>query len=232
MNIPTYEFQHGIVDHGHLVYNYPDIEFQKRQVYLPKVIFSLSEYWFSNLHIPFTKIYPLGNDFFSKKVSKLRESCTAITVISANVFGIELQKFLLENIHLPVLKETKIFFKLHPNQFHDKGYYETAFKLYPNIEVVAGEYSVLQLLEKSRTLLTIQSTAVYEALQSGRKVILLKKSTYQRHQDLFDNPNVHLVDDSDDLVKAMDASIDVNSVQFFTRFNNQVLKETLLTHQK
>lgn len=226
LNIPTFEFQHGIVDHGHLAYSYPDIKFKRQQVYLPDVIFSFSSYWFSDLDIPFVKIYPLGNDFFSKEVTKLGDN-TAITVISADVFGMELQEFLLENINLPILRDTKIYFKLHPNQFGSKEHFENIFKPYPNIEVIAKEYSIQRLLEKTRILITIQSTAVYEALQAGRKVILLKRSTYERHQDIFDNSNVHLVSNANDLTNAINAPIDKNIVEFFSNFNNEVLQAAL-----
>jgi len=227
LNIPTFEFQHGIVDHGHLVYSYPDINFKNHQVYLPDIIFSFSRYWFSDTRMPFVKILPLGNDFFAKKVNKACENNTAITVISANVFGMELQEFLLRDINLTVLKQTTIYFKLHPNQYHDKDYYEEAFKLYPNVEVITDQYSVLQLLEKSGTLLTIQSTAVYEALQADRKVILLKKSTYERHQDLFSHVNVHIVGNTDDFTKAINAPTNKNDVEFFSNFDNKVLQRAL-----
>ena len=108
-----------------------------------------------------------------------------------------------------------------------KEHFENIFKPYPNIEVIAKEYSIQRLLEKTRILITIQSTAVYEALQAGRKVILLKRSTYERHQDIFDNSNVHLVSNANDLTNAINAPIDKNIVEFFSNFNNEVLQAAL-----
>lgn len=229
MNIPSFEFQHGIVDKGHLAYYYPNINLSREQSYLPGKIFSLSSFWFKDLHIPNASIFALGNDYFAKVIPALDEKANALTIISADVFGLALEEFLLSNVKQPIIANRSIFFKLHPNQFNDKKYYQDKFAEWKNISVISNEYSVSELLEKSNALLTIQSTAVYEALQAGRKVILLKQSTYRRHAELFSNPNLYLVDNSEELHNAMSAPVAeaANEIVFFAPYDPQILNEAL-----
>jgi len=228
LNIPSYEFQHGIVNYTHMAYSYPDIVYKPGQVYLPNIIFSLSEYWYKDLNLPLVNIHPLGNDFFSEKIADLDFNCNDITIISANVFGLQLSSFLLRYIDEPFLRDRKIYFKMHPNQFHEKEYYEIAFKSYANVEVITNEYSVAALLSKSQILLTIESTAVYEALQAGRKVFLLKEGNDIRHKDLSSNDNIYWVKDKDDLINALNSDFLINPVEFFSPFNKQILKNAFI----
>lgn len=228
LGIKTYEFQHGIVDKGHLIYSYPNVAFIEKQVNLPKYIFSFSDFWFKDVFLPDVNILPLGNDFFSKRIEKNNQKSDIITVVSADVFGSLLSKFLTNSLNYNIFKEYKIFFKLHPNQFSQKGYFKSKFASYPNIEVISNEYSIHELLEISETLLTIQSTAVYEALQAKNRVLLLKESTYNRHKRVFDNPNLHLVANETDILKALSTQINERyAVNYFSAFDENVLKEAV-----
>jgi hypothetical protein len=228
LKIPTYEFQHGIVDKAHLAYNYPDLNLDISQAYLPDAIFSLSDYWFKALYLPNVSIYPLGNDFFSKTIPDITSGNNAMTIVSADVFGLTLERFLLSNVDRPEILQRKIFFKLHPNQFREKEHYKLKFSQWENIEVVSNEFSISELIEQSDTLLTIQSTAVYEALQAGRKVILLKESTYKRHAELFNNPNLYLVGNENELNSALASSISATGkVTFFAPFDTRVLEKAI-----
>lgn len=152
----------------------------------------------------------------------------AITIVSADVFGLALLDFALSCLTAGLLTERKIYFKLHPNQFVEKEFYETKFMAYPQVQVISNECGIGELLNKTQTVLTIQSTAVYEALQGGRKVILLKESTYKRHQDVFSNENIFLVKTLGEFKHAMESEIKkTEDIEFFSTFNVDILKEQL-----
>jgi len=226
LNIPTFEFQHGIVDGGHIAYNYPHVEFKKQQLQLPDVIFSLSPFWYKDLHMPGVSVRPLGNDYFSKPIASISESTKALTIVSADVFGLALTDFLLAALKNGSLEGRTVYFKLHPNQFVEKDYFLKVFKDYPQVQVISNEYAISDLLDRSEVILTIQSTAVYEALQAGRKVILLMESSYERHNDIFSNGNVYLLKHAEQLREALSQAIDPEQkVEFFSKFNTRVLQE-------
>ncbi len=221
LGVKVFEFQHGVVNEGHLAYNYPKMQYKKEQITLPDVILSLSPFWFSELFLPQVEICPIGNDYFYNPI----QNCSlkkGITIISANVYGQSLLDFILDEEVQKIVENIPIFFKLHPNQFHEKSYYESKLKSAKNIKVITNEQSVGELLTQCDTLFTILSTAVYEALQSQRKVILLKENPYEHQQHIFYHPNIHLVGNSKEFSQALDKNIDYTQhEQFFTPFDKK-----------
>ncbi len=197
------------------------MQYKKEQITLPDVILSLSPFWFSELFLPQVEICPIGNDYFYNPI----QNCSlkkGITIISANVYGQSLLDFILDEEVQKIVENIPIFFKLHPNQFHEKSYYESKLKSAKNIKVITNEQSVGELLTQCDTLFTILSTAVYEALQSQRKVILLKENPYEHQQHIFYHPNIHLVGNSKEFSQALDKNIDYTQhEQFFTPFDKK-----------
>lgn len=221
LGVKVFEFQHGVVNEGHLAYNYPKMQYRKEQIALPDVILSLSSFWFNELFLPYVEICPIGNDYFYNpiKSSSLEKG---ILIISANVYGQSLLDFILDKEVQERVQNIPIFFKLHPNQFHEKSYYENKLKSAKNIKLITNEQSVGQLLAQTDTLFTILSTAVYEALQSQRKVILLKENPYEHQQHIFYHPNIHIVGNSKEFSQALDSPIDnTQHEQFFTPFDKE-----------
>ena len=121
-----------------------------------------------------------------------------------------------------------IYFKLHPNQFFEKEYYIEKLSSIKNIRIITNEQSVGELLKICNTVFAIQSTAIYEALQANRKVILLKRMSYLRHKHIFDRKNLYLVDTVEDFISAFNAEIVIDqNVAFFTPFDKEVFLEAL-----
>ena len=232
LNIPVFEFQHGIVDFGHLAYNYSKMDYKEGQVTLSDTIFSFSPFWFKELYLPNVKIVPIGNDYFYNPLAQIIDDidnyvAKGILIISSNVFGKELSDFILK-IDKKYLENIPIYFKLHPNQFFEKEYYTKKLSSIKNIKIITNEQSVGELLKICSTMLAIQSTAIYEALQANRKVILLKKNSYLRHKHVFDKKNLHLVDTVDDFISALTTEIVIDpSAVFFTPFNKDTFLKVL-----
>lgn len=228
LSISIVEFQHGIVDRGHIAYSYPIMEELENKVYLPDKIMALSDFWFNDCFLPRVQISAVGNDFFAEKRVLVSGKSKTVLIISADVFGETLSDFLLRYLSDPFLMGYSFYFKLHPNQFDDYEIYCDRFASYKNVIVIKNEMSVPQLIEKTSVLFTIQSTAVYEALQLGGKVILLKESSYRRQEHIFTFPNVYLVGDRDELVQALKSEKINSHPLFFKEFDKMLFEENCM----
>lgn len=229
LNIKIFEFQHGVVYENHLAYNYPS-ECLNEKVYLPDTIFSFSPFWFQDVFLPNVKIVPIGNDFLYKsiKINSLTKPKKGILIISTSVFGGRLLNFIKNDAFQKKTQKLPIFFKLHPNQFDEKEYYIESLREFENIEVISNEFSVNDLIGECDTIFTIISTTVYEALQSERRVILLKEFPYGDHKHIFDRKNLHLVDTVEDFISALNTEIVTDkNVTFFAPFDKEAFLNAL-----
>ena len=230
LGIKIYETQHGSVDIGHLVYHYPSMEYTQKQISLPDVIFSFSPFWFKELNLPNVSICPVGNNYlyapFEKKnIHFLKEG---ITIISADIYGKILSDFILSEEVRNVLREIPIYFKLHPNQYHEKEYYIQKFQGIQNVTVVSNELSIGELLDKCDTIFTIVSTVIYEALQANHKVIILKQENYLEVDHIFNCDNVYLVNTINDFISALNTEIVTDkNVTFFAPFDKEAFLNVL-----
>ncbi len=227
LGIAIYEFQHGIVEHGHMAYSYSP-RTKPSDVYLPDTIFSLSKFWFKDLTMPGVHVLPIGNNnFWIMPVSKEAGSGKNILVISADVYGEELSSFVKECVKDSFFNSYTFYFKLHPNQFGEKGWYIDYFRECANVEVITDEWDVPTLVRKSETILAIVSTAVYEGLQGNSRVCILKRDNYLAHKCLFNHPNVFLIDSRDDFKKSILGPLKSNDEVFFSSFNMDLFKQSL-----
>ena len=229
LDIKIFEFQHGVVYKNHLAYSYPSGSFNGK-VYLPDTILSFSPFWFQDVFLPNVNIVPIGNDFLynSIKANGLIKLQKGILIISTNFFGKKLLNFIKKNAFQKKTRNIPIFFKLHPNQFDEKEYYIENLREFENIRVISNEYSVSDLIEKCDTVFTIISTTVYEALQSERRVILLKEFPYEDHKHVFDRKNLHLVDTVEDFISALTTEIVTDeNITFFAPFDREAFLKAL-----
>ena len=231
LGIKTFEYQHGIVTENHIAYNYPKIDFLEEQVSLPNIIFSYAPIWFQNNFLPNVNILSLGNSFLYKQLQQnaKKTPISGIVVISADYIGKRLLEFLRNEKLQKEIKNIPIYFKLHPNQFHQKHYYTEQLKNFDNIKVITDEFSVGELLENFNTLFTILSTAIYEALQSQRKVILLEDDLYNGDQKSFlEYSNFYIIKKVNDFISALNTEIVTDkNVTFFAPFDKEAFLNAL-----
>ena len=223
LNLQTIEFNHGIVYDGHMAYSYP--KGIKCKNYNANTIFSLSHFWYKDMYLPNTTVVPVGNTFFYPKVEIENSNLDphSVLVVSSNEMGLLLKDFIINAIdEYPELRQFKFYFKLHPNQFNQKEVYGEFFKQYDNILVVTTEDSVPGYLSFCETLFTIQSTAAFEALQIGRKVIILKELSYETMQVLFKEPNIYVVDSPSSFMNSINREIHHGEFVYFEKFNRTV----------
>lgn len=223
--IRTFEFQHGIIDKTHLAYSYNSaINFQDNDVILPDVFFTLSKYWNTVLYNPYSKMIECGNDYFNAKEPV--KTTNGLTVVSSVLHEDAIRPFVKEiAINRPSLD---IYYKLHPNQYFQKEDTCNYFSENVNIQIITSEYSIPQLVSKTKATFTIASTAVYESLHAGTKVLIYKKQNYCAHQDIFELPGVFLIESINDFEKAFEADVKIQDLNFFfSPFNKELFLETI-----
>jgi hypothetical protein len=224
-NIPIVEVQHGIIDDAHLAYSYSKKNnYKENQLYLPTYFFSFSEFWTKDLNFPVKEIIAMGNSYFyntqinNKKGAKDKKG---LLVASSDVFGEDLKNIILDFVNIN--KTIPVYFKLHPNQFSEKKYYLDQFVNNDNVKVYTNENSIYELLEISNAILVIQSTALYEAYHLKKKGFIYKKQTFQRHQHVFDLPNIFLIDNANEITEVFSTDFifdEMSKNLFFKNFDS------------
>jgi hypothetical protein len=228
--IPVVEVQHGVINAGHMLYSYSNkINYKSDQIYLPTYFFVFSEFWKKQVYYPVKKIMCMGNSFFYELPSKVIGTSVikdGLTVASANIYGVNLKKIVIElasqNSVIP------IYFKLHPNQYSEKEDLIADFLPFKNVYVFSSEKSMDELIALSKAVLVIQSTALYESLHRKRIGIIYKKQSYEEHNHVFGNPNVFLVDSAKQVIEAMNHSFVEDAVfddLFFKDFDHKLFEQ-------
>lgn len=225
LNVTVYEFQHGVIRKEHLAYSYPKIDTIKNYIHIPKVFLTFSSYWCSLFYCPINNVV-LGNNYFSKEIVK-QQNPTSILVISAFSFGSQLASFIYDAYKLNVFSGCSVVFKLHPHEYSAKELYETIFQ--GEIKILTDEHSVNELLSNAKCMITVNSTAAYEALQAKTKVLLYKISPYEQLEPLFGDRNVFSFSTTEELKQGMDALLpaDYKPPVFFDKCTPEKIKAAI-----
>jgi hypothetical protein len=228
--IQTIEFQHGIIDRGHVDYNYPpDIDAGSR-VYCPDVLLTYSHFWNREVNYPVKQVLAVGNTIAAQIGSARRPvhaGLRTIGFISADVFGVRLAEVAIAYAELN--PGGQILFKLHPNQFSRRKEYIERFRQFPGIQVITNEQATSAMILGCDAVVLIQSTIAYEALQAGVPVFIYKRMTYYRHAHIFDRPNVFLFDDASEIVLRDRVAAATEEI-FFEEFDETVYLLLANTH--
>lgn len=215
-NIKTIEFQHGQINSMHMYYSYPkNIDYSK-YVITPDIFCSFGAYWHKT-NYPVQMMYEVGKSGFSQKEtnSKTNILVTTHTIYMDNLMPI------IKNMADKV-KDRKIIVKLHPDQKDQLEIIRSELHNYPNIDVISDKQTLLELLDECASMITIQSTSVYEALQLGIKVFLYKKQDYDSHFDIFESKNLYLIDNEDEIIKNLETEFKrEDNYLFFKEFNEK-----------
>jgi hypothetical protein len=199
--VETVEFQHGIIDGGHIAYNYPNQIQPGDKVYCPDLLLTFSPFWCRDTHYPVKRIIPVGNTVLADVEAAGKPfdpESRVIGFISGDVFGSNLADLAMEYVRLN--PRDRIFFKLHPNQFTRKKEYYRLFRDHPTIRVITNEQPTEQVILGCDAIVLIQSTIAYQSLQAGIPVFIYKRMTYYRHAHIFHSPNVRLIDHARQIV--------------------------------
>ena len=222
-HIHLVEVQHGLINENHLAYNYnKNITYKADQIHLPDYFFIFSEFWTRNIYYPVNRILEIGNSFLFNSF-KIKSKKNGLLVVSADIYADNLKKITIDLVKKNYDKP--IYFKLHPNQFNEKDYFTKEFSSYKNIHVISFEKNINELLKLSKATLVINSTVIYETLQNKNIGIIYKKKSFFEHSNIFNNPNVYLVDNATDLMNVLSKStykILSHNDLFFKDFDNKL----------
>lgn len=227
LRIPIIELQHGIIFYSHFAYSYPKT-ISKELLSNPNFFCVYSEFWKNKVirNFPVEKIIVLGNSIASEV--RLHPIKYALTFISTSDFT---PRFIEIIKQLRAAGYNKpICLKLHPQQRNEVETIKKTLAKLPNIDVVYTEVSIKDIIGMSESLLTIQSTSAYEALDAGKKLFILKEKWYENHKDIFDNPLVELIENTDQLMTSLNQIDTVSSIThtgYFEPFHKERLQEVI-----
>jgi hypothetical protein len=199
--IPTVELQHGISP-GSIMWTYSE-KYRKPHsgLIVPDVFLTLADCWNSENEYPTTKTYSVGNDNLYQ-ASVIGED--GILIISNLMFHEDLVALTLELTDL--IKEKKIYYKLHPQQYDHKADVVSIFSEYGNVEVISDEMNSTELFESCNHVVGVRSTLLYIALQAGKNVYLYKRHNYSWDKHLL--KYVALFKDAVEFKKLIDDAAD------------------------
>lgn len=224
LSIRAIELQHGYIGYVHPAYSYPKSINPGDLNTLPSDFFSFSDFWTSKLNFPVKQIFPIGNSYNSNKPLQIKKEYD-LTFIFADVYT---------NIFLPIIDDLlnkeydgTICIKLHPNQLQDVVSITYKFSKNSNVIVLTNEYSMSEVLNKSKAIVGIQSTSLYEAIHiGGIKIYVLKRNDYRLHKDIFEFNNVFLIDNADEILDNTEcSSYSINNENMFDTFNIHVFNQ-------
>lgn len=225
LRIPLVELQHAQIGFAHPAYSYPESIRPNQLETLPEYFFTFSPFWTKNINYPVKNIISIGNSYFALKTIKKTRNYS-ILFIFANIYSKDMMG-LLDKLLYEGFRE-RVCVKLHPNQAHEVDCIKKHYAKHPNVDIVFIERSVKDLLSASGSIIVVQSTSLYEALHNNIKVMILKIKHYKLHANVFDDPNVYLVENAQDVLKALsNGYVKAHSISYFDDFNNNKLLDFL-----
>lgn len=199
--IPCLEVQHGLVNAAHPNYAYPSSVHGAGIAMFPDVMFMFSQFWIDRCHHPVPHRIAVGNDFFYPDQIAPPKPCGAVLVISAIKYHETLVRWL--RAIAPRLSGRRFLYKLHPAQGASRTAIDEELADLPNVTVHGTDVTVQTLLAESSDVLLIQSTVAYEAVQAGRRLLIIPELDYATHSDLMALDGVEVVPDAASLVEAL-----------------------------
>ena len=224
LNINTIELQHGQANKYHPAYSYPQEVDYSNLVTFPHAFFTFSDYW-KDVNYPVKLKLTIGDSRF---LGYKRTDNNNVCVILAKPYEDDL---------LPLVKELaiqnsfrRILVRLHPEQYDQFYQLKEYFADFDNVNVVSKDESIYKTFEKINSVVLIQSTVLYEALNVGLKVFIYQKQDYTSHHDIFTSKNVYLVNSSMEISNNLQNNFIVeDGYTFFSTFNINAVNDFLQT---
>lgn len=218
LDIKCIELQHGQINRFHIAYSYSNkIDYSHLNTF-PSILFTCSDFW-NKINFPVKEKISMGIEYQETKNTSIISG--DIVFVFANIYTDNLLDFVKK---LAPKFENKIYVKLHPNQKNEIEYIKEELASFSNIEIIYIEKTMNEILSVVSSVVMIQSTTVYEALQKEKKVFIYKVQDYDTHIDIFDNPNVFLIDSVEEFLQNKDVPFDnTNKIIYFDEFNKAKL---------
>jgi hypothetical protein len=228
-SIPVYEFQHGYIGYTHLAYSYPRLERIVENVYLPNMLLTYADFWQFDSYMPGVKMLTIGSKNHEGVKLSNEKNIIHNVLVTSSILHHENLASLLKII---ANKLDTIFFvyKLHPNQFVNMQVIVNEFEAFPNVEVISYKKNMQQCLSGCRTMVCVQTTAVYEALQSGVFVCCYNRQDCNFHNNAADIDGFSFFDNATELLKLIEENKNKQMAiipKFFSEYNSENCKSIL-----
>ncbi len=214
LGIKTIEVQHGVISPFHLGYNY---RYQPPLDYLPNQFLCWGSFWEQYLKLPHTQIQISGNQLFRQtkhNFLKTNKNPRTILIISQPVISKKLLQIILNNKN--TLSTYQLIYKLHPMEFNSSEIENELSSLssWKNVSIVR-EGDFYQLAAENEYVIGVFSTAIFEAIGFGCRLILIELPGIEYMQDLIRLYNVPVCNENSNLAEAINNSMQITSNNFF-----------------
>lgn len=212
-DVPSVEVQHGLINSAHPAYAYPPSVAGDGQAMFPDVLFAFSQFWIDGCHYPARHRVAVGNDAFCPAKLPPPPADGSVLVISAPKYHDALVRWL--RLAVPLAPERQFVYKLHPSQSTAAEAIRAELADLPNVSVRSTDVAVQRLLAEARDVVLIQSTVAYEAVQAGRRLLVIPELDYATHTDLFPLKSVEVVTDPQALAAALGRTLPASEPPVF-----------------
>lgn len=194
-DIKVIEVQHGIIDKGHVAYNFSSTALP---FWFPDEFWVWSNFWRENSKLPSnSKIFVKGFPFLEryKNQSVVQKEKNTILIISQGPFAETLCQVATQLHEIYSNNGLKVVFKPHPSEVAGNPEYIKQLK---RIGVqISYANNIYDLYNESKCVIGVNSTALFESAEFGVKTFVLKVSRWE----MFSNvPNVQLIDDTKEVI--------------------------------
>lgn len=217
LNIPIIELQHGDIGFTHPVYYFPN-NYDCKYNISPDYLFVYSNFWKHRILFPNVKIEVLGNSFNYIKPS-VNNKIYGVSIFTNTLHTPLFDKFIADLLDTGYSE--RICYKLHPQQINEFEGIKRKWEKYKNIDVVFLEKNSIEVIQSSENVITIHSTVVFQSIDSGRRTFLLTANDeYLSHKDIFDYPNVYLVNSVQNFLEKKELPLQNNdNKRIFDKFS-------------
>jgi hypothetical protein len=221
LNILTIELQHGSPQRGKLNYDYSN---RIKKQSFPDYFISFGDYWLKNISLPIKRknMISFGYPYLSNQYSKFsdNEKSDCLVVISQPVHFEVLSDFAL-NLKELYSSKLNIIFKPHPADYKYNNSEKFNRLNDAKIRVSSKNDDLYFLLSKSKWVLGVFSTALYEAIYFRNFCFILNATGSSLMDDLITFGNSRIVNETRDI--KLDLKYSNNDTKFL--FNDSDLSK-------
>lgn len=201
-DIPVVELQHGTIDKYHLGYSFPG---DREKQCAPDFLFTFGPVWTDGVELPVDEknVFPIGYQYLEREYEQYQntENREEVVFISQGTIGEQLSKLATE-LAEERRQDVTITYKLHPGEYN-RWRTNYPWLLESNVNVVADEVPLYELLSRASTQVGVYSTAVYEGLRFRTPTILMNTNGISHMERLVAEYDIPVVSDVDQLQTAL-----------------------------
>ncbi len=190
-NIPTVEFQHGIIGPYHIQYAWPH---KTRPPAYPDTFLHPGEAWagIGNL-APDTISIDIGSHHMDEMIARYGNTSKAtglVAVFSQRIIGVRLFRFVVEVARL--CPDMTFEIKLHPTERYQnlKSYVQGSIP--DNLSIAPKHENSYALMARSEFQIGVSSTTLVEALKFGTKTIVVPLPSWEYMKTWLDDGSMQL----------------------------------------